>query len=74
MLAAALAYAADGLSVFPRHAPHWLLDLLTPKAVERAGSRVVPTISMETTKYGKRAIELECESVRTTPKANATNS
>lgn len=46
-------------------APQWLVDLLTPKVVERTGAPVVPTISTETTPYGRKAIELECEKVRT---------
>jgi hypothetical protein len=48
-------------------APQWLLALLTPKVVERTGGSVVPTVSTETTMYGCKAIELECEKVRTAP-------
>jgi hypothetical protein len=49
-------------------APAWLLALLTPKVVERTGAPIPPTISDETTPYGRKAIELECEKVRSAPK------
>lgn len=59
-------YLADDAPI--ADAPQWIVDLLTPKVVERTATPVAPTISTETTPYGKRAIELECEKVRTTPK------
>jgi hypothetical protein len=58
-------YVGDDLPI--ADAPSWLLDLLTPKVIERTASAVVPVISTETTPYGRRAIELECEKVRTAP-------
>jgi bifunctional DNA primase/polymerase-like protein len=46
------------------HAPQWLLELLTPKVAKRNGAPVAPTALAETTRYGLKAIELECEKVR----------
>jgi hypothetical protein len=61
-------YIADELPI--ADAPEWLLALLTPRVFERTGPPVTGTISTTTSPYRRRAIELECEKVRTTPKGD----